>query len=132
MDTAVLQQKIDKLAAGGLQITEQSANSLTGTVNAAQDSVLFFSIPYDAGWQVEIDGEKVQTLPVDRTVEGDDGAMLAVRMPAGQHTVRLRFAAPGQTLGWLMSLCSLLCVAAAYVWRRFKTRRSAQIPGDTQ
>ncbi|MBQ1950345.1 MAG: YfhO family protein [Clostridia bacterium] len=132
MDTAVLQQKIDKLAAGGLQITEQSANSLTGTVNAAQDSVLFFSIPYDAGWQVEIDGEKVQTLPVDRTVEGDDGAMLAVRMPAGQHTVRLRFAAPGQTLGWLMSLCSLLCVAAPYVWRRFKTRRSAQIPGDTQ
>ncbi len=119
LNSAVFNNSVEALSAGGMQITHKTATSLTGTVTASKDGVLFTSIPYDEGWTVEIDGQVVETVPIDPTEEKDDGALLAARIKAGQHTVKLTFTAKGQTLGLLISLASLLCLALAFAcWQR--------------
>ena len=46
---------------GGLNITSHSDTKIKGTVTAQSDSTMLFSIPYDGGWSVYIDGKKVNT-----------------------------------------------------------------------
>ncbi len=121
MNTEALNAHLSVLEKGGMLVTEQTGKSLTGTVTAADDQVLFFSLPYDKGWQVYVDGSPVSTFPIadNRDTEtdddgnvievgGDDGALLGAEIPAGTHTVTAVYRAPGQTLGLLVSIAALL------------------------
>ena len=38
-------------------VRDYSSNYIEGNVNAKTDQTLFFSIPYDEGWYVEVDGK---------------------------------------------------------------------------
>ena len=134
MDPDALDAHLQVLEQGGMLVTEQTGRSLTGTVTAQNDQVLFFSLPYDKGWTVYVDGEKVETFPIadDRDTEidedgnvtevgGDDGALLGAYIPAGTHTVEAVYTAPGQTLGLLVSVAALLLLAIP-VGRKWLTR----------
>ncbi len=128
LNADVLQRYVDRLSAGGLQVTESTDRGLVGTIDATEEGVLFTSIPYDEGWTVKVDGQAVRTMPIDGATEGTDGALLAARIPAGKHTVTMAFRAKGQTAGLVISLLSALCVAALVLWRRYGTpRRKAAV-----
>ena len=116
-----LQAHLAELSDGGMMVTEQKGDRIKGTVTAKENGVLFLSIPYDKGWKVKVDGQEVQTFPIsdnaeteyddegnEVTVGGDDGALLGVELAAGSHDVELSFHAPGQILGLLISIGSLL------------------------
>ncbi len=112
----------------GLQVTESSSTSLKGTVSAPKDGTLFLSIPYDSGWRATVDGKPAATVPVDKDDSGEDGAMLAVEIPAGEHTVALKYRAPGQLLGIIVSLFSAAVIAALwFVERRVSRARAAKL-----
>ena len=68
---------------------------------AAQDQTLFFSIPYDKGWKVTIDGKEAKTHKI-----GD--AFLGVKVPSGEHTVSLKYTPPGFSIGWKVSLAAAI------------------------
>ena len=127
LDTDALEQQLATLANGNLHVTEADDTRITGTVTAPREGLLFLSIPYDTGWTVTVDGQPAETVAIDGT--DGDGAMLAAKLPAGEHTVTLTYKAPGQTVGLIISLVSLLCLAAPFVWKRLK-RRPAPAPAD--
>ena len=130
LNTTALQSHITTLQQGGMLITEQTGRSITGTVTAKADQTLFFALPYDEGWTVYVDGEKVETFPIatDDAVEldedgnvidaaADDGAFLGAAISAGTHTVKAVYRAPGQTLGLLVTIAALLLlVIPGYRW----------------
>ncbi len=117
----------------GLQVTESTSTKLTGTVNAPKDGALFLSIPYDSGWTATVDGKPAATIPVDRDDSDEDGAMLAVEIPAGEHTVALRYRAPGQVLGAVVSLfCALVIAALWFAQRRLTRTRAAKFSAQLQ
>ena len=129
LDKDVLDRQLATLAQGNLHITEAEDTRLTGTVTAPRDGLVFFSIPYDTGWTVTVDGVPAKTVAIDGT--DDDGAMLAARIAAGQHTVTLTYKAPGQTAGLIISLLSLLCVLAPFALKRLKRRPApAAVPAE--
>ena len=72
---------------------------------ASADGVLYTSINYDTGWTVYIDDEKVRA---DKYHALGDGALLAVDITAGEHTVRLKYVPDGLIVGALISLVTLL------------------------
>lgn len=129
LDPDALQAHLDVLQEGGLTVTQQTASSITGTVTAQADGTMFFSIPYDKGWQVLVDGQPAETFPIDNNKEtqwdeatgesyevgGDDGALLGVVLPAGTHVVELSFHAPGLMAGLIVSGVSLLVLLAVLV-----------------
>ena len=111
----VLQSDCDQLAAQGCDLTEISSSHLRGTFTAPEDGqTLLLSIPYEEAWHITVDGQPVQANQVF-------GALMAVQMPAGTHTVDLRYIPAGAYAGIAICTCTLVCLAA--VWLVQKKRR---------
>ena len=83
------------------QLDEFSDTYLSGTVNAAKDGIMYTSIPYDKGWKVMVDGKEVET-------ESIDGSLLYIHLPAGTHTVTMRYIPTGFIPGFVLSAGSCL------------------------
>jgi uncharacterized membrane protein YfhO len=52
-------EAISYLHKNGFNITEFDTDLIKGTVKAEKDGVMLFSIPYDEGWIVKVDGEEI-------------------------------------------------------------------------
>ena len=131
------------LQAGGMTVTEQTGHSIKGTITSTRDGAMFFSLPYDEGWQVYVDGKRVETFPVDRGEdkvknehglteykENDDGAFLAAVLPAGEHEVEIVYVTPGGREGLLVTGGSLLLLVIPlllWIFRRRKAKREVSL-----
>lgn len=91
----------------------QTSDHLSGTFEAKSGQVLFFTIPYDTGWKLYIDGEPHPTMPVL-------DALLGAQVPDGVHTYELRFVPRGIMLGFVLSAAAILTAA---VWLTAKSKR---------
>lgn len=111
LNEALLEKAYQMLSAGGVNVTEYSDTKLCGTVNAQKDGLCYFSIPDDSGWSVQVDGETVSSVKVG-------GAMLAVPVTAGTHTIRLTYCPPGFPAGAAISAGSIAVLILLYVWER--------------
>lgn len=91
----------------GLQIQQFASNHITGSINPTEAGILVFSIPFNQGWSLRIDGKDT---PMMRANFG----MLAAPVQAGKQSVELRFETPGQRIGWLLGAFGfgLLCLVA--------------------
>lgn len=116
LNTDKLEQFYNALADGGLTITKYSSTDVMGYVNAAEDGLLFTSIPYDESYTVYVDNVKT-----DYTSTGN-GAFIAVRLPAGTHTVEFRYMPRGFKAGAVISVICLLLLIGCIVFR-LKTKR---------
>jgi uncharacterized membrane protein YfhO len=103
IDMEVLEDAFARLGETQFIIDPSSTDShLTGTVTTAKDKQLMFtSIPYDEGWNVFVDGERVEIFEVNNSlfsfyVEG-----------AGEHTVEMRYMPTTVALGITVSLTCL-------------------------
>lgn len=95
----------EQLKADSLNVTKFDETEIEGTINVSEDGVLYTSINSDSGWSVYIDGEKVDE---DDILTVGDGALLAVNITKGQHTVRFKYVPEGLTIGVLISIVSLI------------------------
>ena len=122
LNEAAFLRMYEKLSPGGMKVTKVSDGKLDGTVTAAEDGVLFTTIPYDKGWSVTVDGEKVETLTAGET-------FLALRLSAGTHEIQMRYISPGFLPGLAISLvCWAFFFLLCYIWRvRRKRREAAQL-----
>ena len=83
-------------------IREASDGRLRGTARAGKEGgILFFSIPYDEGWHVTVDGRPAETCCIGQ-------AFLGVELEEGDHDVSLKYTPPGFRSGALISILSLL------------------------
>ena len=122
-----LEECIRTLDAGS-EVQQAQPTKLSGTLNAREDGTAVFALPYDAGWQLTVDGQAVETASVGSREDG--GALLAAEITAGTHTFTLRYRAPGLLPGVLISVASLALLALWTLWvygsrRHTKTANSA-------
>ncbi len=113
---ASLQQICDELMNGPWELSYWDDTKLTGTVDAGNGGVLFTSIPYDEGWTVVVDGEEC---PVTKIL----GAFLSVRLPAGTHTVEMKYFPRGLAAGSLISAAALVILIICAVGCALNRRR---------
>lgn len=81
--------------------TSYTSNSITGTVDALKDCMLFFSIPSDPGWEVTMDGEKVETTTIGES-------FLALDVSEGHHDIEMKYTPPGLINGCIISLAAII------------------------
>ncbi len=74
---------------------------LTGTVNAEKDERLFFTIPYQKGWTLYVDGKEA---PLEKTCN----LFMSTPITAGAHVYELKFWPPGLTVGIIVSVIALV------------------------
>lgn len=125
LDDNAVQTHLTALKTGGYQVTAWRETRLTGTIDAGENQVLLLSLPYDRGWHAVVDGQPVETFPVDADASGKDGALLGVTLSAGQHTVELRYRTPGAAAGWSITAVSA-GVALLLLWLSRRRRKTAQ------
>lgn len=93
------EELVTKMTSGTFQIQERTDRSVSGTVAAGENQILFLSIPYDKGWKVVVDGEVTKA-------EKIGNAFLAVPLTEGEHEITLTFTSDGFSEGWKISLIS--------------------------
>nr|WP_295769092.1 YfhO family protein [Rhodoferax sp.] len=103
----------------GLQVDSFSNERITGHIAPTSAGILVFSIPFNAGWALKVDG--LQT-PMFRANFG----MLAAPVAGGRHSVELVFRTPGRQEGWLLGALGLGLLLVVTTLRR---RSAAQRGG---
>lgn len=115
LDTDKFVEGYNKLNSGALNIESFADTEITGTLNAAEDSIIYTSIPYDKGWKVTVDGKEVSEN--DIVAIGD--ALLGVRVSAGNHSVKFKYTPRGMVIGLGISVVTaLILVAVAILLKR--------------
>lgn len=117
------QEKWDKaygiISKDTLKVTDWDERSLEGTIEASRDGVLVMSVPYEEGWEMEIDGEKNE---IDQ-LAGE--IFIATNLDKGKHTIALKFTPPGFIPGLLMTIAAMLLLAGICIlWPRIRARRA--------
>ena len=91
----------DILAASTLELTEFSNTRVSGTIACNRDGLLYTSIPQNGNWYAEVDGEEAELVTVG-------GAMTSVYLTEGTHEVTFYYRNEAFSLGWKISLLSLV------------------------
>ncbi len=128
MNTEKFKQAYTILAQGGFNVTEFTETSMKGTIHAQNDGILFFSIPYDGGWTITVDGKKMKPFSVK-------DAVLGIQLGAGEHTVELQYHPVNLIPGIMITIASAMILAALAIMKsKFnflniiqKTRHTSQI-----
>ncbi len=110
-DTA-LNESINAMSQSPMNFSEYSSGKISGTVEVASDCLLFTSIPYDKGWSVTVNGEKVEP-------DAIGGGLLGVKLTEGSNEVEMRYSVRGLSAGMVISLLSI-AVFGAYIFCRRK------------
>jgi hypothetical protein len=88
------------VAPGAAQITKRGLNTLTVRVNATQAAWLVINESWDAGWKATVDGQPATVLPGNYSFR-------TLRVPAGEHTVELRYRPTAFVVGSAISAGTL-------------------------
>lgn len=117
----VLLEAYEQLNAHGLNIVSMSDTEIEGTIEAAEDGLMYTSIAYEKGWTVYVDG--VET---DAVCFKD--AMLAVPLSAGSHTIRMTYTPEGFSTGILLSVLSVIALLLITLLRLFFSKHPLSSP----
>lgn len=94
-----------------VSITEFKENKITATVNIDSDKYMYTSIPFDDGWMVFVDGNRIETKALSNT-------LLGFNIPAGDHTIELKYEIPYFKIGLIISILSLDALVLLLVFKK--------------
>jgi len=85
--------------------TRPSSDEVLVRISSGQAGFVHVLEAYDPGWTATVDGKRAPIVPAN-------GFAMAVPVPAGSHTVRLRYHTQGRAMGAGLSLLSFVLLAA--------------------
>lgn len=86
-------------------------DGITCEAIVSPNMMLLTNIPYEEGWTIYFDGQKLPT-------RAYQDALLCADLPAGNSILHLRYTAPGSTLGGWISGISFLALAVYVTWKK--------------
>lgn len=120
-DEAEFLRGYERLKADSMQVETFTDTRISGTVNASESGILYTSIPYDEGWTVTVDGQKIEKQ--DLVAVGE--ALLAVHIGGGSHTVEFSYTPKGIFLGIGISAFALALAILLIFWHYSKMKKPA-------
>jgi uncharacterized membrane protein YfhO len=111
-------EAVEELQKGSMLAYSKVDHKITGTVNVPNgNEVMFTTIPYDAGWEIKVDGKKVKTVPVL------NDTLLAFVVTPGEHTIEMTYKASCLRNGLLISIAGVLIFAVVWVAESLYNRK---------
>lgn len=105
-----------KLTAFNNSLTDTSLSAL---VNASEDGYLLMSIPYDAGWKVLVDGERVEA-------KAFSDALMMIPVSSGEHNIRLSYIPEGLIPGAIITGGGVLALILCFVISKLLKKRAGK------
>ena len=128
MDEEVLQQVIEALSAQHFETASVESDLIAGTILLETPGRVIFSVPYEDGWDVKINGESV-------TGEKFGGVLMAFDLEPGEYQIEMKNRPQGAIPGALMSAGGILlfvCVVLLHRRRVVKKETAAKRQPNTQ
>ena len=82
-----------------------------------QDNLVFFSVPYDQGFTATVDGEEV-------AIENVDGGLMAIPVPAGEHSIEFVYFPSGLRIGLIISALTALLILVGVIFDYVRSRKT--------
>ncbi len=95
----------------GLKVVSLERDAIAARIAGDRAGLVFFSIPYDAGWHIRVDGMEVDRLRVQI-------GFLGALVPAGEHAIRLEYRPPYYRLGVAVSVTGVVGIIVTLIFLR--------------
>ena len=114
------------LADEQLAVEEWKDGYVKGRITVNSDRrLLFLSIPYEKGWNITVNGKKVEPLAVL------DDAFMAIELPGkGTYDIEMKFNCPGVIMGLIVTLTGVIMTAIMYFIQKKKSDKISAIKND--
>lgn len=86
---------------GNVRITKSSERKYTAQVVSDELQYFVMSVPYEKGWTIKVDGVKSEAKSMW-------GALLATKIPKGEHEIELSYFPEGMVVGIIISTAALV------------------------
>lgn len=100
-DDQKFQSLITSLQEETLEVTEFDDTYIKGTITVTEPGLIYTSIPYEKGWHVKIDGDRVDTIAYK-------DAVITIPVTAGTHDIEFEYTPAGLIIGSVISFISLI------------------------
>lgn len=118
VDYNAMTEAINALDSCGMYVEKHGNSHLKGEITVTDGQTLVFTtIPYDAGWNVYVDGKKVET---HRTLS----ALLSFEVEEGFHTLEFRYMPKCYVIGFIASGVGIVLFAFFIIITKVKKVRS--------
>lgn len=105
LDENVFKDSMETLSSAPYEIESYSSSSFRGKMTVTDGtSQVFTSIPYDEGWQITVDGEKVG---YEKALD----ALITFKLEAGEHEIEMRYSPVCVKEGLFLSACGVTAFA---------------------
>lgn len=126
LDEELFREVMTRIGENPVSITEHSDTYIAGSFTKTDGkNTIFTSIPYDEGWIVEIDGERVD-------IVRNLGALIAIdtsSLDAGEHEITLRYMPSCVIIGASVTFIGSLALFAIVLISARRQRRAARAAG---
>lgn len=123
MDQAVLWEALELLSARHMEDVEWKNDTLTGSLELAEAGRVILSVPYEAGWQVRVNGEEARG-------ELFGGCLMTFDLEPGEYRFEMKYVPEGSGAGIMVSIMSIAAFCGITALRRRRGR--PQKPVETE
>ena len=113
---------IDSLKQDTLQISSFKQSEISGKINLQKTKMLFFTIPFDKGWHLKVDGKK-------ETLQRINIGFTGIVLPKGNHKIKLYYIPQYDKLTNGISLFAVLIFWLYLGFYFYKKRKAKTLTG---
>ena len=108
---------------GAVTVTTDGMDSVGALVNSPAPGYLVVADSDQVGWSATVDGKTARLVPADQ-------GLVAVSVPAGTHTVKLRYKSPDNGIGGYASAATAFALAGGVGVETWCSRRGRGLPWE--
>ena len=100
IDYNKVDKNIDRTVENRVKNFKRDNTGFSCTTNYGKEKLVWFSVPYDKGWEAALDGRKIDVI--------NSGGMMAIKVPEGEHKAVFKYHTPWFKAGAIISGISFM------------------------
>ena len=105
----VYQKNVNERKNEMLDIKEFKEDYIRGTITVSDDKILFFSIPYDRGWKLWVDGKEHPLYCIDN-------GLMGTYLLTGSHNIEVKWLNPANKYIMVITAMGIMLYICYYVY----------------
>lgn len=115
IDYNKVDKNIDRTVENRVKNFKRDNTGFSCTTNYGKEKLVWFSVPYDKGWDAALDGRKIDVI--------NSGGMMAIKVPKGEHKAVFKYHTPWFKAGAIISGISFIIFIVLSLTILIKRRR---------
>ena len=112
----VMDEVIQKAKTSVLDMESYADTCISGTVDSAEDGILYLAMPYYDGWTAYVDGVEQDIVMIGDT-------MMGIPVTAGEHEIVLTYIPYGFIPGVIISICGICIIILIFIYKKIYNKK---------